>query len=68
MKPRASNTGQDERNLHPIIAHKLALLEGTALLELAFNPSSFAAREVLAMVARVSTAFITAGQVAGNGA
>jgi hypothetical protein len=53
MKPHADNMGQNKRNLRPIVAHKLALLEGTALLDLAFKPSSFAAREVLAMVARV---------------
>jgi hypothetical protein len=53
MKPHADNMGQGINNLRPIVAHKLALLEGTALLELAFKPSSFAAREVLAMVARV---------------
>jgi hypothetical protein len=53
MKPRDKNTGQDKRNLHPIETHKLALLEGHALIELIFKPSSYAALEALKMVARV---------------
>ncbi len=68
MKSSAGSTGQHEQNRHLIFEHKMALIEGTALLELAFNPSSRAALEILAMVARVSTAFITARQAASNGA
>ncbi len=68
MNNSAGSSWQDEDKRHLTFAHEMALLEGTALLELAFKPSSSAAREVLAMVARVLNATNKASEAGCNGA